>query len=161
MSARRPRTALLAAGLVAAAVGGIGFAFDGDPARRLSDTMALRTFSVPFRSATQVPVSGPHAGAHPQPWYGATIGRDDRTLLIAWLGGPGSGPCDVLIDHVEIDTAPRTVTVSMYSAQAGEAQLCTLVGYRKVTTIRLAEPLHERRIIDGADPRARRPVIHE
>jgi hypothetical protein len=79
----------------------------------------------------------------------AKIGADDVTLTITFWAG--IEPCSVL-DHVDVDEAPGSVTVTLYvgsDPSAGNVA-CPELAVRKQVTVTLDHALAGRDIVDGA-----------
>jgi hypothetical protein len=85
---------------------------------------------------------------------GATVGHDGRTLTLAFIGAaPGRDPCsaEYTAHTVESDRAVAIwVTQLPPDRPADPGTACTLVGYGRTATARLAGPLGARVLIDAA-----------
>ena len=118
----------------------------------------------PDTPATSAPIVGPspnQGGAQvvqPRPGMSdvipssldsAKISADDVKLTITFWGGVE--PCSVL-DHVDIDETPRTVTVTLYvGSDPNDGNVaCPELAVLKQVTITLDHPLAGRDIVDGA-----------
>ena len=89
------------------------------------------------------------AGTYARAFDSATIGADDRTLTIDFVGGVE--PCYVL-DRVEVTYGADAVTVTLYDGHepgAGEVA-CIDIGILERVIVELDEPLGGRAIVDGA-----------
>ncbi|MDQ4069316.1 MAG: hypothetical protein M3203_07585 [Actinomycetota bacterium] len=88
----------------------------------------------------------------------------DRSLLLTFTGGsPRLEPSDPCWEGYRPDVVetPTTVTVTIQripsSAPMPELSACTTEGYQRAVVIELPGPIGERRIVDGATGRERRP----
>jgi hypothetical protein len=88
-------------------------------------------------------------GLHARPFDSATVGDDDRTIVIDFVSGVE--PCYVL-GRVDVEEGPRAVTVTLFEGHldTGEDVACIDLGVFKRTTVTLAEPLDGRKVVDGA-----------
>ena len=85
---------------------------------------------------------------HPVPWQ--TSRASGRRLTVSWWSGVE--PCAVL-DHVEVVEKPRRVVVTLYEGRdpaAGEGTVCIEIAEARSTTVRLDQPLGDRKVVDGA-----------
>jgi hypothetical protein len=81
-------------------------------------------------------------------WERIDVGSDGRTLTVHFVGGVA--PCYVL-DRVDVDEAPDTVTVTLFQGHDPNADgACIDIGVYYSTEITLAEPLGDRVLVDGS-----------
>jgi hypothetical protein len=81
----------------------------------------------------------------------ATIGVDDRTMVVSFPGAPaGTGPCtsDYTLSIAESKQAVAVAVVAHPHQAAG--QNCTSVGYQRNATAELPSPLQARVVVDAA-----------
>jgi hypothetical protein len=82
----------------------------------------------------------------PVPWVRADA-VDRRTVEVEFYGGVEE--CEGL-DRVEVRERPRTVRITVFVGRVPEAEVCIELAVLKATTVRLEEPIGDRRIVDGA-----------
>ncbi|HEX2032223.1 MAG TPA: hypothetical protein VHL78_12635 [Actinomycetota bacterium] len=83
---------------------------------------------------------------HPIRWERARV-TEPRTLLVEFTSGVEA--CYGL-DRVEVRSGPRAVTVTLYEGRVPMAEACIELAVQKAVQVRLAEPLGDRDIRDGA-----------
>ncbi|MDP9847321.1 hypothetical protein [Streptosporangium lutulentum] len=88
---------------------------------------------------------------HKVRWLKATPSKDGRSLRIVWWSGVE--PCTVL-DRVTVRETATQVTVTLWEGSSSKAQnvACIEIAIQKTTTVKLKQPLGNRKIVDGAKP---------
>jgi hypothetical protein len=86
---------------------------------------------------------------------GGRVSADGRTLVFGFVGAEASGPCgaDYVASAAESDTAVA-VAVKAIPHQSGDG-ICDAVGYPRTVTVRLAQPLGGRVLLDAGG----RPLV--
>jgi hypothetical protein len=106
--------------------------------------------------AGDVPDPGPQiveprpgmADVYPRIFDSATLGNDDRTVMIDFVSGVE--PCYVL-DRVDVAYGADTVTITLFEGHdPNQDAVCIDIGVFKRVEIKLDEPLAGRTIVDGA-----------
>ena len=90
------------------------------------------------------------ADVYAQGFDSATLGDDDRTVTIDFVGGVD--PCYVL-DHIDVKYGTDTITITLFQGHdpsAGDQAVCIDIGVFYTTTVTLDEPAAGRTIVDGA-----------
>jgi hypothetical protein len=82
----------------------------------------------------------------PHIWESVKV-EDERTLLIQFYGGVEE--CYGL-DHVDVEYASDSITVTLYEGRVREARTCIELAVLKAVRIELDEPVGGREIVDGA-----------
>ena len=84
-----------------------------------------------------------------RPFDSATVGDDDTTLTIDFVGGVE--PCSVL-DRVDVRLDAETVTITLFEGHDPNAGnvACIEIGVFKRVVVQLDEPVDGRTIVDGA-----------
>jgi hypothetical protein len=103
----------------------------------------------PYDGAQKVEPTPGMSGVSPRVFDKVIVGDDDRTLTIFFWSGVE--PCYVL-DHVDVDEGPRAITVTLFEGHdvsAGDVA-CIEIALLKKVVVPLAEPVGDRRIVDGA-----------
>jgi hypothetical protein len=82
-------------------------------------------------------------------WLKATPSKDGRSLRVVWWSGVE--PCTVL-DRVTVRETSKQVAVTLWEGSSSKAQnvACIEIAIKKVTTVKLKQPLGHREIADGA-----------
>jgi hypothetical protein len=83
----------------------------------------------------------------------AKMSSEGRDLTISFIGGPaGHQPCDASYTaNAAADARAVAFTIIVHAVPIPPSEACSLVGYRRTTTIRLGRPLAGRVLIDGTD----------
>jgi hypothetical protein len=103
----------------------------------------------PYDGAQKVEPTPGMVGVNPTAFDRIIVGEHDRTLTIFFWSGVE--PCYVL-DHVEVDGGLDAITVTLFQghdASAGDVA-CIDIALLKKVVVQLAEPVGDRRIVDGA-----------
>mgnify|MGYP001101453744 CR=1 FL=1 len=101
----------------------------------------------PAPSPSPVRPVGGTVDPHKVPWTGAVPGPGGDTLRVTWWSGVE--PCHVL-DRVEVTEGTDTVTVTLWEGTTDPGAACIAVALEKFTEVRLAAPLGDRKVVDGA-----------
>ncbi len=82
------------------------------------------------------------------PWEAvAPVDEDQVVLEVAWTGG---NPTCFGLDRVDVDEGEDAVTITVFTGQDPEVDLCTMEAVYTSTRVELSEPLGPRSILDGA-----------
>jgi hypothetical protein len=54
------------------------------------------------------------------------------------------------VDHAHLTYEPDRITVNLFTGRNPEVEVCTEQAFYKVFTVELAEPLDDRKLVDGA-----------
>jgi hypothetical protein len=72
---------------------------------------------------------------------------DPRTVRLEFYGGVEE--CEG-VDRVEVDEAPHTVTVTVFTGRVPTAEVCIEIAVLKRIDVKLSTPLAGREVVDGA-----------
>jgi hypothetical protein len=112
------------------------------------DSPVTSTPGTPAPGPTAVAVS-PRPGlvdVRPHPWDRFEV-VDPRTLRLEFYGGVEE--CEG-VDRVEVDQAPDTVTVTLFTGRVPTAEVCIEIAVLKRIDVELSTPLAGRDVVDGA-----------
>jgi hypothetical protein len=143
---------VLAAALLLAACGGVGDEVvrpggPGDPDSPVtSSPVPPPTGPLPSPSPRVVEPRPGLTDIRPQPWDSARP-RGPDTLLVAFYSGVHQ--C-YGVDRVEVDYAPRKVSVTLFVCRNRNAQICVEIAEYQALEVALDEPIAGRKIVDGA-----------
>jgi hypothetical protein len=73
---------------------------------------------------------------------------EGRRVTVYWYSGVE--PCYVLA-KVGVEEGPQRVVITLYEGTTDPDAICIEIAEAKRTTVRLAEPLGDRQVVDGAD----------
>jgi len=90
------------------------------------------------------PGAGRSDRLEPRPWQRAVPAPDGRTLRIYYLTGPAFA-----LERVRVDQSPQAVTVTLLERPPGPGPQ-SAVGEIRCQQVKLARPLADRQIMDGA-----------
>jgi hypothetical protein len=116
----------------------------GDP----DSPVAATPVPAPTGSPGPLPVS-PRPGlidVRPVPWVRADAVAP-RLVEVEFYGGVEA--CEGL-DHVEVREGSKAVRVTVFVGRVPQAEVCIEIAVLKAATVRLDDPLGDRRIVDGA-----------
>jgi hypothetical protein len=103
----------------------------------------------PYQGAQRVEPTPGMSDVYPRAFDKVVVGDDGRTLTIFFWSGVE--PCYVL-DRVDVDYGPSAITVTLFEghdASAGDVA-CIEIALIKKVVVQLAEPVGDRRVVDGA-----------
>lgn len=88
-------------------------------------------------------------GVHPIGWDSSSVGDDGSSVTLTFY--TGVAPCSVL-DHVDVAYGTDTVTITLFQGSDPSSRdvACIDIAMLASTTVKLDQPLGDRKIIDGA-----------
>jgi hypothetical protein len=145
---KRALPLLLVAALAAAACASTTVSAGGGPDSPVSTSLPPVSGGPPI--AQKPKIVTPEPGLHdvtPLTWIKAIPSSDGRTLTVTFWGGPCMG-----IDHVGLDEAPDTVSVTLFQGTPPSlvGSACPEIAMLMAVRVPLSSPLGGRTVVDGS-----------